>query len=275
MENKLKSTALKACHLLLRPLVSILLKCGLTWKEFAEVAKWMFVDVATQEYGIKGRPTNMARISILTGITRKEVKRQREIVPSENVDSSKASDATRVLFAWHHDADFLDSSGQPKLLPIDSGSYSFAELHNRYGGDVSMQAMMKELLKTGSIALEETGNKQKLRILKKYFMPKAMEPEMLLHTGRVIRDHAQTLNNNIEQSDSNKKYFEGYAAMQTVDQKYQAEFHQFLKDKGQLFLEEVDAWLDQHQVKNNKAKPVRLGVGMYAIQSLTESRRGT
>jgi hypothetical protein len=78
MDLDIKSTLRLACGALLRPIASVVLKCGMTWREFSELSKSVFVSVATDEFGIRGRPTNISRVSILTGISRKEVKRQSE-----------------------------------------------------------------------------------------------------------------------------------------------------------------------------------------------------
>ena len=83
MMNKTSNNFLQnACLAVLRPLASMLLKCGMTWKEFSDVSKSVFVEVASGEYGIDGRPTNVSRVSILTGISRKEIKRQRDLLAS-------------------------------------------------------------------------------------------------------------------------------------------------------------------------------------------------
>ncbi|MBL0900763.1 MAG: hypothetical protein IBJ17_18960, partial [Reyranella sp.] len=75
-----KTNVLAACRLLLRPLARLLIKSGVPWREFADLSKLSFVEVATREFGIRGRPTNVARVSILTGINRREVARLREIL---------------------------------------------------------------------------------------------------------------------------------------------------------------------------------------------------
>ena len=80
MTNVTKNLIVDVVQTILRPIAAILLRCGMTWKEFAEVSKSVFVDVATREFGISGRPTNVSRVSILTGIGRKEVKRQRDLL---------------------------------------------------------------------------------------------------------------------------------------------------------------------------------------------------
>ena len=58
-----KQVTQSACRALLKPVVSFLLKCGLTWREFAAIAKSVFVEVASREYGLRGRPTNISRVA--------------------------------------------------------------------------------------------------------------------------------------------------------------------------------------------------------------------
>src|ERR1700745_4363872 len=62
----------------LRPLVHVLIRCGITWREFAEVARTAYVEVATTQFGKRGRPTNVSRTAVLTGLSRREVRVQRE-----------------------------------------------------------------------------------------------------------------------------------------------------------------------------------------------------
>ena len=117
MDQSVISVIRRACRQLLRPIASVVLKCGMTWKEFSDLSKSVFVEVASGEFGIRGRPTNVSRVSILTGISRKEVKRQRLLLEaSEPGAATKTTDATRLLSGWHQDPDFLDDRGQP--LPL-------------------------------------------------------------------------------------------------------------------------------------------------------------
>ena len=115
MAKEIRQTLLQACRALLRPVALVLLRGGVTWREFSALSKSVFVSVATDEFGIRGRPTNVSRVSILTGISRKEVKRQRDLLskPDEVVAASKSSDATRVLSGWFQDERFRAEDGAP------------------------------------------------------------------------------------------------------------------------------------------------------------------
>ena len=140
MDTDINSTLRSSCRALLRPIASVVLKCGMTWREFSELSKAVFVSVASDEFGIRGRPTNVSRVSILTGISRKEVKRQRELLAEPAVSNpTKSTDATRLLSGWHQDPAYIDGDGSPLALPPAGETLSFQSLFETYGGDTPEQ----------------------------------------------------------------------------------------------------------------------------------------
>lgn len=268
MESRLKSAVHNACRSLLRPIASVLLKCGMTWKEFSDLSKLVFVQAATDDFGIRGRPTNVSRTSILTGISRKEVKRQRELLlETEPQLSNKTTDATRVLSGWHQDAEFLDDKAQPLPLVQQGPSPSFEALFARYGGDTPKQTLLKEL-KVGRCV--KTDSKRRLVATSRYYMPVAMAEQNIRLFGSHIHDHAQTLNVNVAGDSKLPGRFEGRAANDQISPKAIAAFNKFVESRGQQFLEEVDDWLSRNQIteSDRKTVPVRLGIGIYAVEGL-------
>lgn len=265
MDSDIKLTLRNACRALLRPIASILLRAGMTWREFSELSKSVFVSVATDEFGIRGRPTNVSRVSILTGISRKEIKRQRELLEAAvPADVSKTTDATRILSGWYQDASFTDGDGHPLPLSLDGPSPSFKTLFDIYGGDTPAQTMVKELVAAGSAEIDMSGL---LVARRRYHMPASLDLGNLRFFGNNLFDHAQTLRNNIADNGSPKR-FEGFAVDTQMDPECAQEFREFIDRKGQQFLEEVDDWLNEHRLQRNdaEASPIRLGLGMYAVE---------
>lgn len=264
MDLDINSTLRSSCRALLRPVASVVLKCGMTWREFSELSKSVFVSVASDEFGIRGRPTNVARVSILTGISRKEVKRQRELLaePAAAV-STKTTDATRLLSGWYQDPDYVGADGNP--LPLDPAGTkpSFVSLFESYGGDTPEQTLSRELLKAGSIEKDEQGRYVAKR---RYHMPVEMDAGSIRFFGTNLFDHANTLSNNVT-GDSNERRLEGFAVDDQIHPDSVEEFRAYLDERGQQFLEEIDDWLGQHRLDPNDSKttPVRLGLGVYAI----------
>lgn len=265
MEPEIKNTLRSACRSLLRPVARVLMRSGMTWKEFSDLSKSVFVAVASDEFGIRGRPTNVSRASILTGISRKELRRQRDLLANDDAPvSSKTSDATRLLSGWHQDSNFRDADGAPLPLDAEGAAPSFASLFDLYGGDTPKQTMLKELLGAGSVEKDSNG---RLRAQRRYHMPAEVDLGSLRFFGTNLFDHAETLSNNLASSDQPKR-LEGFAVDTQVDPNAAAEFREFLDQRGQQFLEEIDDWLAAHRIdaSETSSSPIRLGLGMYAIE---------
>ncbi len=265
MEADIKNTLRSSCRALLRPIALMVLKCGMTWREFSELSKSVFVSVASDEFGIRGRPTNISRVSILTGISRKEAKRQRELLsePAAEV-SPKTTDATRLLSGWHQDSTYLDEQGLPLPLVAEGSNPSFRSLFDSYGGDTPEQTLLKELLKAESIAKEADGRYVAKR---RYHMPVEMDPGSIRFFGTNLFDHANTLCNNVA-GDGAPRRLEGFAVDDQIHPDAVDAYRKFIDARGQQFLEEIDEWLSEHRVDSNNSdvSPVRLGLGVYAIE---------
>jgi hypothetical protein len=265
MDTDIKATLLSSCRALLRPVASVVLKCGMTWREFSELSKAVFVSVATDEFGIRGRPTNVSRVSILTGISRKEVKRQRELMEEPVAAASpKTTDATRLLSGWHQDPDYRDADGLPLPLRATGPLPSFETLFENYGGDTPQQTLLRELLKAGSIEEQPNG---KLVAKRRYHMPVEMDAGSIRFFGTNLFDHANTLSRNVT-GEADDRWLEGFAVDDRIHPQAVEAFRTYLDQRGQQFLEEVDDWLNRHRVdaEDTTTTPVRLGLGVYAIK---------
>jgi hypothetical protein len=253
-----------ACRQLLRPIAALLMKCGVTWRHFSEMSKSVFVDVATEQFGIRGRPTNVSRVSILTGISRKEVKHQRELLVSADKHSAKTNDATRLLSGWHQDPYYLGTDGMPLALGERGPAPSFESLFHRYGGDTPFQTLLKELKAAGTVDLDANGE---LVAKSRFHMPVPMSESNLRFFGANLFDHARTLERNIAGPTAHRR-FEGFAVEDRLSPDAADKFHQYLNARGQAFLEEIDTWLNAHRTTNENPEfiPIRLGVGLYAIE---------
>lgn len=273
MNNNPKKTLEAACRLVLRPLALMMLRCGMTWREFATLSKSVFVQAATEEFGISGRPTNVSRVSILTGIDRKEVKRQRELLKSDvSASRGKTTDATRVLSGWFQDPTYVDGDGNPRLLPVTGPAPSFESLCGSYGGDIAASTMLKELLNTGTI--EKSGNSL-LRAVRRYYQPAVHDDENLRWATSFIGDLVNTMNNNVFPTDKHIPRFGRMADNDRIPASKLPAFGAFLDDKGQAFLEQVDDWLTQHGgvAGGDANETVRIGIGLFAIQNNISQER--
>lgn len=103
---------------------------------------------------------NISRLSVATGMTRKEVS---ALVS----DSRKKKDtvykrrggqrALRVLRGWLTDPRFRNGKGRPDELRYRGGKTSFALLVKLYGGDVTPKAVLRELERMEIVDVTKTG----------------------------------------------------------------------------------------------------------------------
>ena len=71
------------------------------------------------------------------------------------------------------------------MLPAEGEGASFATLWQRYGGDVPVTSMRKELERAGAITTLPDGT---LRAERRYFMPRRFDPQWIMNAGSMLRD---------------------------------------------------------------------------------------
>ncbi len=158
MQDKTKQRVLDAFLLVMRPIARILLRYGIGYREFAEVTKMALVDVSSSDFGLRGRPTNISRVAVMTGLTRKEIRRLRDkIATGDSSLSVKTTPLADVLHHWHAHPDFTDTNGNPRKLPFAKKENSFTSLVKKFGGDIPAGAMRTEMKRVGAIREDESG----------------------------------------------------------------------------------------------------------------------
>jgi hypothetical protein len=124
--------------------------------------------------------------------------------------------------------------------------------------------MLRELLSASSAEKDHEG---RVVARRRYHMPANLDLGNLRFFGTNLHDHAAALANNLA-GDDRPKRLEGFAVDADIDPAHVAEFREFLDQRGQAFLEEIDDWLAAHRIDPDDAdaSPVRLGLGVYAIE---------
>jgi hypothetical protein len=268
MEPAANGAVVAATRQWLKPVVNVLIRSGITWREFAALAKSSYVEVATRQFGKRGRPTNVSRTAVLTGLTRREIRKQREqieaVLPPLTGYVTKAS---VVLSAWHLDPNFLDGAGKPALLPLNGDGVSFAALLKRCGaGDLPPSTLLKELRAAGAVRKTDDG---RLEALRRIYIPHDIDGELIRLWGTVLTDVATTYVNNLTRTPKMPARFERAAVNDRIRADALPEFRRFLNEEGQAFLERLDAWLTAHEARAGEAATqatIRLGAGVYHIQ---------
>jgi len=261
----------KAILRLLQPLIRILLRNGVPFGTFAELARWVYVDVALRDFAIEGRKISDSRVSVLTGLSRKEVRRLKLLELDEGEDDLvRYNRAARVLTAWGRETRYQDSGGRPLDLPVEGEAPSFTSLVHAFSGDVPVRAILDELLRVG--AVEMTASRQ-LRLLERAYVPRTGEAEKLGILGADVAALIRTIDRNLTR-DPSGPLFQRKVAYDNLPSEAVAQFKSLSRKKSQELLEEFDGFLAAHdRDRNNRVQGHErwlAGIGIYYFDEKLE-----
>ncbi|RCL26390.1 hypothetical protein C6A77_12425 [Pseudomonas sp. AFG_SD02_1510_Pfu_092] len=180
-----------ALRRVMRPLVRLMLRKGVTYTMFTDLLKGVFVDVAHREFGLDGTAPSDSRISLLTGVHRKDVRRLR----SDGELALAALPANITLGAqlvqlWTETRPFCAAPGQALALPrlaSVGGECSFDALVAKVSTDIRGRVVLDEWLRLGIVRLDEH---DRVHLEAQAFVPQKGFDEKAAYFGHNLHDHA-------------------------------------------------------------------------------------
>jgi len=263
MSGESHGRILKACYGFLLPLVRTLLGAGISYREFDELVRFAFVRVPSNEYGLRGRPTNSSRISAMTGIPRKEVRRIRsESANVEPFSRSELSPLGDVLHRWHTDPNFLDPDGIPKKLPLTGPIGSFEELVRCSVGDLPSGAIRVELQRIGALSQDSDGN---VRVLRREAVPEEVDERLVTSFSFNLTSLASTIAFNTDPHRKGETRIERFVESDDLGEAGKRRLRHVTQRRIKLFSEEIDDMFSTVEPSNDRSSG-RIGVGVYYFE---------
>lgn len=269
--NEQKSVLINAVIAILRPLVRILIRYGLSCSEFSELAKQLYVDVADKDYAISGKKQTVSRIAVLTGLCRKEVLKIRSQLDSDsNAAVGPVNRANRVILGWLNDSEFLDEHGKPAIVPLRGEAGSFEVLVKRYSGDITSRAILDELIRIGAAMQTEDGD---LQLISEGYIPKT-ENEKINVMAKCVRDQLKTIDFNLSHP-SYEARFQRQVKYVDLSRETIKEFKEFSKERSIEFIMALNMWLadkKKNQQLTNGEPRGKAGFGFYYFEEDDENK---
>lgn len=263
MGQEVKDHLRSALSLMFKPLIRLLIAQGVTHAEFSDTAKEVYVETAVRHFGEDGR-INKSRIAILTGLTRKEVKNVIDRALSVDYKERNYSRPARVLTGWYSDPAFQGPYGIPLELQYESsesGEPSFTELVKRYSGDMAPRQMLNQLLESGSV-VEAEG---RYKAVNRAFTHSQLSPSSIRRLGDVGYRVFSSAAKNIDRQDETERHFDRMVyADDGCTLEVIALFDEYIRKRGQTFLEELDVWFSSRR-DLNKPGVERKETGVYVV----------
>lgn len=177
---------------LLRPLVRLMIRCGVTFPNATELMKSLFVEVAAAELGPGDRTDS--RVSLLSGVHRKEIRRQRTLPQDEPAPALITRNA-RLIATWMGSSEFSDATGAPLPLPRSAPEGpSFDRLVTLVTRDIRPRTVLDDWLSQGIVMIDDVG---RIRLLQDAFLPRPGHEEQLYYFARNVHDHIAAASANV------------------------------------------------------------------------------
>ncbi len=187
----------QALRRVLRPLVHLLLASGVTYPYLTRLLKEIFVEVANRDFQVEGKAQTDSRLSLLTGIHRKDIKRLRERQEACAETKQKMSLGAQIVSRWLGHRRYQTVEGQPLPLPrhfSEGGELSFEGLVAAVNKDIRSRAILDEWLRRGTATLDE---EDRVCLNVEAFIPAEDYDEKAYFLGEAIHDHLAAAGHNL------------------------------------------------------------------------------
>jgi hypothetical protein len=251
-----------ALRRLLRPLVRLLIARGVPFPFASNVLRGLYVEVAVEEFPVHGKPQTDSRITLLTGVHRKDVKRLRGSAQRESRAPRSASLGSQLIARWTTLAEYRDENGRPKPLPRlpKDTEASFESLVRSVNTDIRPRVVLDEWLRLGLAQLDE---QDQVHLNTDAFVPAKGSEEMAYYLGRNLADHAGAAVSNM--LGAGEPLLERSVSYNNLSDAAVDELNTMARQRGMQVLQELNARALQLQQRDSGEPDARhrMSFGVY------------
>jgi Family of unknown function (DUF6502) len=250
----------QAIKRLLRPLLKVFIAHGFTLPILTQLLKELYVEVAEAEFPLPGRPQTDSRISLLTGVHRKDIRVLRGRGPTPDLPPAAISRNAQMIALWAGAPEYRDASGAPLPLPKTGKAPSFESMALSVSTDIRARVVLDEWLRLGIVRIDDEGL---IHLNNAAFIPREDFAELSYYFGRNLRDHiaasAHNLSGNQPPMLERAVYYDGLTPESA------AELAALSRETGQKALVEVNkkAFELCKQDAGAEAATLRISFGVY------------
>jgi len=189
----------QALRRVLRPLVRLMLAHGITFQYLSEMLKGLYVEVAGRDFRIDDKPPTDSRISLMSGVHRKDVSRLRAAQQADApLTPSVVSLGANLVAVWLGSPTYLDEAGQPLALPrfkSEGGERSFEALVASVNSDIRSKVVLDEWLRLGVVRIDDD---KRVCLNADAFVPTEGFDEKAFYFGHNLHDHLAAAAHNLQ-----------------------------------------------------------------------------
>ncbi len=257
---------LSALEWLMRPIIRLLIHRGVQLPAVNKLLKKVYVDVATNEFAIDDKRLTDSRVSLLTGVHRRDVRSIRTDGDPSTTRSVMSLSAT-MIGRWLGDPAYADSNGQPKALHrlADGGAPSFEELSQGVSKDVHPRTVLDDLINQKLVDWDET--KDLVYLNSQAFVPTADRQGLMRFFEMNLHDHLSAAVANLINDDDKGRFLERAVYYNMLESNSVNELESEARELGEQILNDLNSKAFQLQKadagKEGATERFRFGVFFF------------
>jgi hypothetical protein len=231
---------LRACRRLLRPLVRLLIQAGVTFPVLAELVRTLFVEVAVRDVLVDRRASTDSRVSLITGVHRKEIRRLRQLPADADPIPAAVTVGSQVIARWVALPEYTDGEGKPLPLPRSApvgGGPSFDTLVESVTTDVRPRAVLDDWVSQGLVILD---GPDMVHLNTSAFIPRGGGSEQMFYFGRNLHDHIAVASANVSAGGGPAPFIDRAVHYDGLDEVSARALEQIAREASQSCLLEVN-----------------------------------
>jgi len=263
----LRKQLLYALRGILRRVARLLIRAGVRFDEFADLARGVYVETAIRDGFESSKLPSRARIAAVTGLSRRQVDRYIDneggLLLADPALMVIAVMAVEVLHKWHSIPEYAGPYGIPLELQFDvPADRCIRSLVALVMPKADPRVVLEELLRIGAVV--PSGSQYFRAVSRSFVMPDAASPQLIEHFGRTLSRLAATLDYNMNPRNSKRRLERRVAADRGLPIELVPEFEKFARSRAVDFLVELDNWLAPYLSEEGEtAERIETGVNVF------------
>lgn len=273
MANSPRDQLLYAFRRVLRPLIRILVRSGVRYDEFLELVRGVYVETAVRDgLGDGAKPTR-TKISISTGVPRRDVDR---FIDNDGAlpvaPKTLTATLSEILNKWHTDPHFVGPYGIPLELEVKGQkNRSFSELVNAVDAHAPVPEILEELIRLRTVVWSGDTH---VRAVSRAFIPvEEMSAAQLEFFGNALTRLANTLQFNMDRKNAEKQLERSVISGRGMPRHVVPVFQKLVREKVTELLVELDNWLSPYSAdRQPESEYEKVGLAVFQfIDPTTDS----
>lgn len=262
----------RTARALLRAVLQILFRQGLSRQSLASLCDEAYIEAAAHQLREQGLDPTLESMATLSGVSPTLIKDTQDHLTRERSSTVApistlapiVEAGTRLMTAWHTEAEFTDEDGRPR--PLEPESTEFERLIRRHCDGFSGEDIAAMLQETDTAILNNDGE---LVPRGRIILSAPNSDDIDYNAVEALLDLARAIDINRNKQEAHGGAIQRTCTNDRIPARVAPLFRRMLHERTQDYLEIIDDWLVQHEVREeteSSAEPLqRLGVGVYII----------